>query len=334
MPPSDCSGDYPVSQVQPMADSPAAQKRLPVSAIVLTYNEEKNIEACLSSVVAWAGEVFIVDSGSTDRTVEIARRFTPHIAVHSFENYSRQRNWAQDNLPLAFDWVFHVDADERVTPELARSIQALFRDGDPVGVDGVLISRRTVFLGRPILHGGHYPAYHLRLFRRSLGRCEDRLYDQHFLVQGKTRQITGDLVDVITSDLTVWLIRHAKWGAAEAEELLNEGEASVGGVDASPTGTPIERRRWLKKSIYGRAPLLLRAFGYFLYRYVFRLGFLDGKEGLIFHFLQGCCFRFYVDAKIYEARQRRAKGDPRRRIPHAEPEHLPLFSVEPSRSAV
>jgi glycosyltransferase involved in cell wall biosynthesis len=296
-----------LSQVQPFADFRLADKRLPVSVIVLTHDEEKNIEACLQSVISWAGEVFVVDSGSTDRTVEIAQRFTTKIVVHPFENYSRQRNWAQDNLPLAFDWVFHVDADERVAPELARSLGALFHDGDPVGVDGLLMSRRTVFLGRPILHGGHYPAYHLRLFRRTLGRCEDRLYDQHFLVQGATRQITGDLVDVITSDLTVWLIRHANWGAAEAEETARNGETSAGGVYARPTGTPIERRRWLKKSVYGRAPLLLRAFGYFVYRYVFRLGFLDGKEGLIFHFLQGCCFRFYVDAKIYEARQQAAK---------------------------
>jgi hypothetical protein len=208
-------------------------------------------------------------------------------------------------------------------------MSALFNDGDPVGVDGLLMSRRTVFLGRPILHGGHYPAYHLRLFRRTLGRCEDRLYDQHFLVPGATRQITGDLVDVITSDLTVWMIRHAKWGAAEAEETATNGETSAGGVDARPTGTPIERRRWLKKSVYERAPLLLRAFGYFVYRYVFRFGFLDGKEGLIFHFLQGCCFRFYIDAKIYETRQR-GKAT----TPYARSERLPLFSGGASRSAV
>jgi glycosyltransferase involved in cell wall biosynthesis len=274
---------------------------------VLTYNEEQNIEDCLRSFSEWAGEVFVVDSGSTDRTLEIARRYTAQVCSHPFENYSRQRNWAQDHLPLAFDWVFHIDADERVTPELARSIRAFFRDGDPTEVDGILLSRRTVFLGRPMLHGGHYPAYHLRLFRRIKGLCEDRRYDQHFLVHGATRQVSGDLIDTITTDLTMWLVRHAKWGAAEAEELQEDGERSNRHVPARATGTPIERRRWLRKSVYGRAPLFLRAFGYFVYRYVFRLGFLDGIEGLIFHFLQGCCFRFYVDAKIYEARLKQAK---------------------------
>jgi glycosyltransferase involved in cell wall biosynthesis len=272
--------------------------------VVLTCNEEANIEECLRSVASWAGEIFVVDSGSTDRTVEIAQRFTEKIVSHAFENYSRQRNWAQANLALAFGWVFHIDADERVTPELARSMRELFRAGEPTGLDGVLVSRRTVFLGRAILHGGHYPAYHLRLFRHRLGQCEDRLYDQHFIVRGATRRLAGDIEDVITSDLTVWVMRHARWGAAEAqEELAGQIAERNGRVQGRPTGSPIEKRRWLRTSVYGRAPLFLRAFAYFAYRYFLRLGFLDGKEGLIFHFLQGCWFRFYIDAKIYEGRR-------------------------------
>lgn len=276
---------------------------LRISVIVLTHNEEQNIEACLRSVSDWAGEVFVVDSGSTDATAAIARRHGATVVTHAFENYSRQRNWAQENLPLAFDWVFHIDADERVTPELADSIRELFKNGDPASVDGVLISRRTVFLGRPIWHGGHYPAWHLRLFRRALGRCEDRLYDQHFVVTGTTRRLSGDLIDVITSDLTVWLMRQARWGAAEAAEELAGEEATSGRLIGRVNGTPIERRRWLRTAVYGRAPLFLRAFAYFVYRYFIRLGFLDGTEGLIFHFMQGCVFRFYVDAKLYEARR-------------------------------
>jgi glycosyltransferase involved in cell wall biosynthesis len=274
--------------------------RLPVSVVVLTYNEEANIEACLQSLSDWAGEILVVDSGSTDRTVELAERFTSRIFTHRFESYSEQRNWAQKELPLRFDWVFHVDADERVTPELAQSMRNLFEHGLPTEVSGFMVSRRTVFLGRPILHGGHYPAYHLRLFRRDLGRCEDRLYDQHFLVQGSVHPLGGDLVDVITSDLTTWLIRHAKWGAAEAQEISQKAPADGMRVEGRLDGNPIEKRRWLRTSLYGRAPLFFRAFAYFFYRYFLRLGFLDGKEGLIFHFLQGCFFRFYVDAKIYE----------------------------------
>jgi glycosyltransferase involved in cell wall biosynthesis len=277
--------------------------RLPVSVVILTLNEEANIEDCLQSVCEWAGEIFVVDSGSHDRTVEIARRFTERVVLHPFENYSSQRNWAQQNLPLTNEWIFHIDADERVTPELAESFQKLFTSGSPGDADGFLISRRTIFMGRAIMHGGHYPAYHLRLFRRHKGRCEDRLYDQHFILDGPVRTIPGDLIDVITSDLTVWLIRHARWGAAEAHEMSVSADSGDNRLIGRPSGTPIERRRWLRSSIYGKAPLFLRAFAYFFYRYFLRLGFLDGREGLIFHFLQGCFFRFYVDAKIYEMRK-------------------------------
>jgi glycosyltransferase involved in cell wall biosynthesis len=277
---------------------------LPISVVVLTFNEERNIEECLRSVREWAGEIFVLDSGSTDGTLEIVRRYTSHVASHPFENYARQRNWAQENLPLTHDWVFHLDADERVTPELADSIRRFFRDGNDRRYQGAIITRRTVFLGRPIWHGGHYPAWHLRLFRRSSGRCEDRKYDQHYLVEGPTAKLSGDLIDVLMTDLTVWMVRHAKWGACEAEQLESD-EAQQDLVRGRLRGNAIERRRWWKSSVYARAPLGWRAFAYFLYRYFFRLGFMDGYEGLIFHFLHGCCYRFYVDAKIYEYRKLR-----------------------------
>lgn len=279
-------------------------QQVPVSVIVLTHNEEVNIEACLKSIIEWAAEVFVVDSGSTDRTLEIVQQFTQNIVRHTFENYSRQRNWAQDNLLLTYEWVFHIDADERVTPELVQSIRQFFASAACENVDGLLISRRTVFLGRPILHGGVYPTYHLRLFRRHKGYCEDRLYDQHFVVNGALQLTSGDLTDVVTSDLTVWVARHARWGTLEVQEQKREAQSDGGHrVQGRLMGTPIERRRWWRSSVYGRVPLFLRAFAYFFYRYFLRLGFLDGTEGLIFHFLQGCWYRFYVDAKLWEARR-------------------------------
>ncbi len=245
----------------------------------------------------------VVDSGSTDHTLEVARRFTNHIFSHPFENYARQRNWACAEIPLAHEWVLHLDADERVTPDLAASIARFFADGTHHAVNGAMASRRTVFMGRPILHGGHYPVYHLRLLRRDRSRCEDRLYDQHFLADGPTTQLCGDLIDVITSDLIVWTQRHARWAALEAREQIDamDGTSDPTRRVVAPTlrGTPIQRRRWLRTS-YGRMPLFMRAFGYFFVRYVLRLGFLDGVEGLIFHFLQGCWYRFLIDARIYE----------------------------------
>lgn len=278
--------------------------RLPISVIVLTLNEEANLGPCLESVIAWAGELIVVDSGSTDGTLTIARRYTERIVTHPFENYAAQRNWAQTNLDLAHVWVFHLDADERVTPELAASLQHFFASGADQRFVGAMASRRTIFMGRAIRHGGHYPVYHLRLFRHDRGRCEDRLYDQHFLVDGPTTRLSGDLIDVITSDLGVWTQRHNRWATLEAQEYLTAADQTGRRiVQGQLTGNPIERRRWLR-GLYGRAPLFMRAFGYFLLRYIVRLGFLDGTEGLIFHFLQGCWYRFLVDAKIYEARQK------------------------------
>jgi glycosyltransferase involved in cell wall biosynthesis len=279
-------------------------QKLPLSVIVLTYNEEANIEACLQSVCGWADEVFVVDSGSTDATLDIARRYTDRIVEHPFENYARQRNWAQESLPLAHAWVFHIDADERATPELVASLRQFFASPEPETIAGLLISRRSVFFGRAIMHGGHYPAYHLRVFRRDMCRCEDRLYDQHFVTSGTTRKIHGDLIDIMTSDLAVWTTRHARWGVLEArEQLAAYPSPGTQQVIARAHGTPIERRRWLRTSVYGRAPLFVRAFGYFFYRYIVRLGFLDGMEGLIFHFLHGCWYRFYIDAQVYEMRK-------------------------------
>jgi glycosyltransferase involved in cell wall biosynthesis len=279
---------------------------LPVSVIVLTLNEEANIGDCLASVAAWAGDIVVVDSGSTDRTIEIAQRYTERVISHPFENYARQRNWASVEIPLAYEWILHLDADERITPELATSIARFFANGTHQTVDGAMISRRTVFMGRPILHGGHYPVYHLRLLRRNRSRCEDRLYDQHFLVDGTTTRLNGDMIDVITSDLVIWTQRHARWAALEAREQLEATTGTLGPtrqlVAPSLRGTPIERRRWLRTS-YGHMPLFVRAFGYFFVRYVLRLGFLDGVEGLIFHFLQGCWYRFLIDARIYEMRK-------------------------------
>jgi len=273
--------------------------KLPISVIVLTYNEEKNIADCLESVQNWADEIIVVDSYSDDKTLEIAGKYTDKIYQHPFENYSQQRNWAQDNLPIKNEWVFHLDADERVTLELSTELKEVFSN-DYVDEDGFLISRRTVFMGRWIKHGGHYPAYHLRLFRHKKGRCEDRVYDQHFILEGKAGFLRGDIIDVITSDFKEWISRLNRWSTAEAQEAgLCERKFQV---KARFTGTPIERKRWLR-NIYYRMPMFARAFAYFFYRYVIRLGFLDGLEGLIFHFIQGCWYRFLVDVKIYEIKK-------------------------------
>jgi hypothetical protein len=164
-----------------------------------------------------------------------------------------------------------------------------------------------MFLGRWIRHGGHYPSYHLRLFRAALGSCESKVYDQHFLVNGRVRVVQGtDIIDVVARSLTEFVTSHNRWSSLEAGEMF-DGTLPEHVVHPALTGNPIERRRWLKVKVFRKAPLFARSFAYFLYRYLFRLGFLDGREGLIFHVLQGFWFRFLIDAKYHEIRHERGR---------------------------
>ena len=269
----------------------------PLSVIILSFNEETNLPACLDSLAGLHCSVFVLDSFSTDRTPQIAQDRGVSFHQHVFENYAVQRNWSQANLPIGTPWILHLDADERLTPELVAEINSLL-EAPPGGIDGFLFRKRTIFMGKWIRHGGHYPSYHLRLFRARAGRCEDRLYDQHFMVDGRVKKLNNDYLDIVASSLSNWTLRHARWAQMEAREMLviqREGKQ----VDPDLMGTAIERRRWLRNS-YGRGPLFVRAFLYGFYRYFFRLGFLDGKEGLVFHILQGFWFRFLVDSLIFE----------------------------------
>lgn len=268
-----------------------------VSTIILTFNSEAVLNETLDSVMAISDAIHVVDSFSTDGTLAIATRYGVAVVQHAFENYGAQRNWAIENLPIETDWELHLDADERLTPELAAEIGALKR-APPAGIDGFYLPRLACFLGRPIRHGGMYPTWHLRLFRRGSGRCESRLYDQHFYVAGPTARLRHPMIDDQRHSLAEWTARHNRWAEAEVKEL--ELGARPGVISAQVTGTPVERKRACRRWYY-RAPLLLRPFLLFFYRYVLRLGFLDGKEGLIFFVLQTFWFRFLIDAKLYEA---------------------------------
>jgi glycosyltransferase involved in cell wall biosynthesis len=274
-----------------------------LSVIILTHNEEANLPACLESLKGLECDIFVVDSGSTDRTGEIAKAAGATVVEHPFENYAAQRNWAQQNLPLLGEWLLHLDADERLTPELVNDINQVIQEPPP-GIDGFLLRKRTLFMHRWIKHGGHYPSYHLRFFRRGRGSCEDRLYDQHFVVSGQVRRLQHDYIDVITSDIGTWTLRHTRWADLEAREIL-AGQHNGPRVRPTLFGNPIERRRWLRERLYLHSPPFARPLLYWFYRYVIRLGFLDGKEGFIFHFLQALWFRLLVDIKLDELRQHR-----------------------------
>jgi glycosyltransferase involved in cell wall biosynthesis len=269
-----------------------------LSVIVLTFNSEATIGATLASARAVSDDIHVVDSYSTDRTLEIAGAAGAHIVQHPFESYGAQRNWAIDTLPLKHDWQLHLDADERLSPELAEELPQLTLEGQSEGVVGYYIPRLVHFHGRPLRHGGMYPIYHLRLFRRGRGRCETRKYDQHFRADGPTARLAAPMIDDIRLPLAEWTARHNRWADMEVEEILNPDRTAIPGG----TGDPVAEKR-AQRDRYYRQPLFLRALLLFLYRYVWKCGFLDGTEGLIFYVLQTFWFRFLIDAKLYERRK-------------------------------
>jgi len=283
----------------------------PISVIILTYNEEKNIEACLKSLDGWAEDIFVVDSYSNDHTLEISRIFTDKIFQHPFENQAKQLNWALENLPINTEWVMRIDADEKVMPalrdELVDKLHTLEND-----ITGLYVKRRVYFMGRWIKHGGYYPTWLLRIWRKNKAYCEERWMDEHMkVVEGKVSFLESDIIDENRKDLHWWIGKHNSYATREAIDIFNlkYGFLDYDTIPSKLLGTQEQRKRWIKEKIYANMPLFVRPFLYFVYRYIIKLGFLDGREGLIWHVLQGFWYRFLVDAKIYEIEKRaRSEG--------------------------
>lgn len=274
-----------------------------ITVVILTKNEECHIARALASVAGIASRVFVIDSGSTDRTVEIAREAGAEVLTRAWVNHATQFNWALDQLPNDTEWVFRLDADEVVTDALAAEIKAQLGRLAPA-VAGVNISRRMTFLGRPIRWGGVFPVRILRLFRYGHGRCENRWMDEHVLVDGETAAFKGEIIDDNLNSLGWWTEKHNAYASREVVDLLNleYGFMAHETVADIRSGQQAGVKRWIKEKVYARLPSGLRVFAYFFYRYVLRLGFLDGKEGTAFHVLQGFWYRYLVDMKLHEVR--------------------------------
>jgi glycosyltransferase involved in cell wall biosynthesis len=292
-----------------------------VSVIVLTFNEERNLAACLSSVSGLTTDVFVVDSGSTDRTMAIAAEFGAQAVVHPFETHTRQWQWALSTLPIRSQWVLALDADHVLTIELKASISEKLPSWTAAGTPvGGYLNRRQIFRGRWIRHGGYYPKYLLKLFRRdAVVLDEDDLVDHHFHVTGETALLAGDLIEDNRNEREIagWIAKHNRYAVQQAREEA----ARSADPDQRPTrmfGSPDERTRWQKR-IWYRLPLYVRPFGYFIYRYVFRLGFLDGKEGFVFHFMQAFWYRLLVDINRDELAKSTNAGDSRVAAPSKSP---------------
>lgn len=268
-----------------------------ISVVILTFNSEQSIAETICSAHQISSDIHVVDSFSDDATCDIARHLGAAVVQHPFLNYSAQRNWAIDNLPLRYKWELHLDADEWLSQELVTELKQL-SFSQQKAASGYHIARLVRFLGKPIRHGGMFPIWHMRLFRRGAGRCERREYDQHFVVNGPTGKLRGWLVDDYRSPLSEWIQRHNKWSDAEVRELTSDPTGRLL-IEPSLFGSPLQRKRYLRQA-YQRLPAFARAFVLFGYRYFLRLGFLDGKEGLIFFVLQTFWYRFLVDAKLLE----------------------------------
>lgn len=272
------------------------------AVIILTFNEEANIVQALNSVAGWANEIFILDSLSTDRTLEIARHYDCHIAQNKFEDYARQRNHALEHLPIGSEWVLFLDADEWLPDALKQEIDAVIATSPKE--NGFYIKRRLIWMGRWIRRG-YYPTWILRLFRYGKGRCEDRAVNEHLIVEGTTGQLRNDFMHEDRKGVTDWIAKHNGYATREARELLNtRSEPGYQEIDACLFGTQAQRKRWLRQKLWNRLPPLIRPFFYFFYRYVLKGGLLDGKEALIYHFLQGLWFPLLIDIKYLEFKVR------------------------------
>lgn len=271
-----------------------------ISVIILTYNSERTINRTLRSIAELSSAIYVVDSFSTDRTLEICKAAGCRIVQRAFTTYADQRNWAIRNLPIADPWEFHIDADEEVSGDLASEI-ARVTSLLETSASAYLIRRKIVFMGRELRHGDIDQTWHCRLFLRGQAHCEERLYDQHFVCGGRIAKLRGFMIDHQAASLEEWTSRHNRWSSLEAQEL--RGKTRTAQIVPRLTGNELERKRYAKGIYYG-GPLFTRAFAYVLFRYIVRLGFLDGPQGLIYHVLQGFWFRFLVDAKLYEASNR------------------------------
>jgi glycosyltransferase involved in cell wall biosynthesis len=274
-----------------------------IAVIILAYNEAIHLPRALDHIRDFVQEIFVIDSFSTDNTVELAKAGGAQVLQHPFQNYARQFEWALENAPISSDWVMRLDADEIIEADLAAEIVAGLPTLPP-DVTGVNLHRKTIFQGKFIRWGGRYPLTLLRIWRRGKARIEDRWMDEHmYLTDGRTVTFRGGFSDHNLYDLTFFTAKHNSYASREALDVLNqrlhlfEPQLALSG---QATAKQAKVKRFLKESIYNRLPFEISATLFFLYRYVFQLGFLDGRQGLIYHVLQGFWYRFLVGAKLRE----------------------------------
>lgn len=286
---------------------------LDITTIILTYNEEIHIRRCLENVCSFSKKVIVVDSPSTDKTVEICHEFpNVDVVVHKYPgNQAEQFNWALDNLKIETEWILRLDADEYLMPKLVEELQEKLPNMRE-DVSALSLSLSRAYCGKILHHGIVNGIWITRVFRRGKARYEKRLMDEHLSVKGEIIRMKHQFVDDNLMTIGQFTIKHEGYASREAALLL-DAEYCLTNISNMPQdhGEEVEKKR-AQKARYARMPLFWRAFGYFAYRYIIKLGFLDGKEGFLWDFLQGWWYRTLVDAKVYEIK--RACGNDKEKI--------------------
>lgn len=274
-----------------------------LTVVILTYNESQHIGRCIESIKGIASDIFILDSFSTDNTLAIGESLGATWFQNKWPgNQAAQFNWGLENLPIRTKWVLRLDADEYLLPELQGEIQQRLPDL-PDHISGVAFKRRHIFLGR-WMKRGTYPVTLLRLFRYGKAVCEQRWMDEHIqLLEGESMTFDHDFVDHNLNPVAWWTDKHNGYATREAIDLLDI-ELGILGNHATPIQLSEQAASKRKRKMqYVNQPLFLRSFAYFIYRYIAKGGFLEGKEGFLWNFLQGWWYRTLVDARIYEIKQ-------------------------------
>lgn len=269
-----------------------------LTTIILTYNEEKNIKACIQSIKGISKRIIVVDSFSTDNTVEIARKLGAEVFQNEWINYATQYNYAIRVARINTKWIFRFDADERLTKQSAAEIEDICNKNEYTKVNGIIVRFKVTFMGKDLRHGGIYPFRKLEVYKNGKGKMEERNMDEHIvLLEGKSVELKHDSVHRDYKDLTAWIDKHNKYSSREVLDYFNSDNVNQYNANLN---SKAKIKRFIKFHIYYKLPIGIRAHFYYLYRYYLKLGFLDGKEGKIFAFLQAYWYRYLVDAKIYE----------------------------------
>lgn len=269
-----------------------------ITALILTKNEEINIKDCIESITNLVKRVVVIDSYSTDKTVEIASDCGAEVYQHSFENYAKQYMYGVEIAKVETVWMLRIDADERFTPESAKELEKLCDSNMNTDVAGITLRFKKNFLGKDLYHGGVYPWKKMNCYKTRYGTIENRNMDEHIILsEGRVIEMKSDCLHFDFKSLEFFVNKHNWYSSREALDYFEHAKRQT-------AKEKIDFKTWFKMSIYYKLPLGMRAHIYYLYRYYIRAGFLDGTEGKIYAFLQAYWYRYLVDAKIYEEKNK------------------------------